>query len=327
MRELILAADIGGTKADMGLFSVRDGHLIIERISSAPTTSYGSAMSLLDTFLLMDAPKLKAACIGIAGPVIDEAAVAPNLPWNVSLSQLKKSLETDKVELLNDLVATAYGIADLKEDNLVVLQAGEPSSTGAKALIAPGTGLGEAVLIDGKPLPSEGGHADFAPGNEIEIDLLKYMVHKHETHISWEKVASGPGLQEIYDFVLNTGLASSTPTTIQKLASMDPSSVVATEAMECSDEACRMALNIFISILGAEAGNLALKSLSTGGVFIGGGIPPKILPALKSGAFMERFTSKGRMEKLLRQIPVSVITEPRTALYGAAARAMQLITD
>lgn len=324
MPDLLLAADVGGTKIDMGLFSLDGGAVKTLRTSSVPTSSYGSAGGALETFILLDALNVKAACIGVAGPVIDGNAYAPNLPWPVTLKGLKKALEIENVELINDLVATAYGLNSLPEESLITLQTGENNPEGTRALIAPGTGLGETIIRDGLPLPSEGGHTDFAPGNDLEIDLLKYMRAKHGGHVSWELIASGPGLAEIFSFIVDTGLAPAKPETMCEIASSDQSALISRQGIACADPACEMALDIFTALLGAEAGNLALKSLAMGGVFLGGGIPPKILPRLKSGPFLERFNSKGRMEELMRKIPVRVITEPKTALYGALNRALEL---
>lgn len=324
MPDLILAADIGGTKIDMGLFSVETDGLKALRTSSVPTSSYGSASGALETFLLFDALSLKAACIGVAGPVIDGNAFAPNLPWPVTLSGLKKSLEIENIELINDLVATAFGLESLSPESIRTLQEGENHPKATRALIAPGTGLGETMIRDGKPMPSEGGHADFAPGTDLEIDLLKYVRAKYGQHVSWEKLVSGPGLAEIYDFIVATGIASPAPETLEEINSVDQAALISRQGLCGADPACEKALDVFTGLLGAEAGNLALKSLATGGVYLGGGIPPKVLPKLKTGPFLERFNAKGRMEKLMRTIPVHVITEPRTALHGATKRAQEL---
>lgn len=330
MPDYILAADVGGTKADVGLFELGGGKALKPvRTATLPTSSYGSLSGLFDTFLLMDFAHVRAACIGVAGQVRDGKALAPNLPWPVHVDRLVNSLGIEQIELINDLVATALGIPAVEKTSLVVLQEGKPESGGTRALVAPGTGLGEAIMAfdgcDYRPLASEGGHADFAPADELQAELLEYMRPKVGGHVSVERLASGQGLGHIFDFLVETGRYPQSSNVCDMMATMDKAAVVSGEGGAGRDDACARALDLYTAILGAEAGNLALKSLSTGGLYLGGGIPPKILPRLKTDLFLNAFRSKGRMTELMDQIPVTVICEPKTALHGAARRATAML--
>jgi glucokinase len=229
------------------------------------------------------------------------------------------------VELINDLEANAYGIVLLEPRDFVVLNEGVPDASGTAALISAGTGLGEAGLHwEGnhyQPFPSEGGHADFAPRNELEVDLLLFLLNQYE-HVSYERVLSGSGLYNIYKFLRDTGRGDEPVWLADQMRLEDPSAVISRAALEGSCELCVHALDEFISFYGAEAGNLALKFMATGGVFVGGGIAPKIIQKLRGSGFMEAFVAKGRMKQLLESIPVRVILNDKTALVGAARYAM-----
>jgi len=245
----------------------------------------------------------------------------------VERTKLARTLGTERVELINDLVATAYGVAELGPDALAMLNEGTPAAGGAIAVIAAGTGLGEAILVNTGSqriaLPSEGGHADFAPGDEVEIELLRYLAGCHG-HVSWERVVSGPGLHAIYCFLLESGRGEKNRELAAHMAAGDPAAVVAEAAMAQTDSTASRALDIFMRAYGAESGNLALKALATGGVYVAGGIAPKILERLRAGLFLRGFVGKGRHTELLRRIPVAVALEPRVALFGAAQRAVEL---
>jgi glucokinase len=229
--------------------------------------------------------------------------------------------------LINDLKATGYGLLLLRPDELVTLNTGNVHVTGNTALIAAGTGLGEAILhwngTRYEPVASEGGHADFAPRNDLEIDLLKYLLQRFP-HVSYERVLSGPGLFNIYTFMRDAGYAAEEPSVVEKFKQSDPSAVISEAALAGHSELCTRALNTFISIYGAEAGNLALKAMAVSGIYLGGGIAPKIVGKLQDGEFMRAFTAKSRLSALLQGIPVYVILNPKTALYGAASAAMLL---
>jgi glucokinase len=258
--------------------------------------------------------------VGIAGPVVDGRAVTTNLPWVVDERRLAAAIPAPRVRLLNDLEATAHGIWALGEDELVSLQSGA-LRRGNLAVIAAGTGLGEAiVVIDGgrrTVIATEGGHADFGPRGELEEDLLRYL-RKEFGGVSYERVLSGPGLVNVYRFLRDTGVAAESSQTAELMAAGDPAAVITKLGMDGADRLCAMALGVFVSVYGAEAGNLALKALAVGGVIVAGGIAPRILPALRAGSFVAAFRDKGRLSSLMETIPVLVVLNPKTALLGAA---------
>jgi glucokinase len=270
---------------------------------------------------------IEAACFGVAGPVINNRCHTTNLPWVVDGAELAKRFDIPIVRLLNDLEATAYGLLLLRPDETEVLNPmARPVLKRAIGLIAAGTGLGESVVFwDGAcycPMPSEGGHCDFAPNTDLEIALLRHLRTAY-LHVSYERVLSGPGLHAIYEFLRDTN--KNEPTWLaERLKAGDPAAVITEVGLAGQAEICVQALDLFVSIYGAEAGNLALKALSLGGVYVGGGIAPRILSKLKEGTFMRTFTAKGRYKRLLSTIPVHVITNPQTALLGAASMAARL---
>jgi glucokinase len=318
---MILAGDIGGTNSRLAFFEGTPEHLTPAVIEVFANRGEKGLDSLAAKFIAKHHFTADAVCFGVAGAVRDGNVEATNLPWKVNARQIAGELHIDTVQLVNDLEANAHGIAMLEETDFVVLSAGSPSSTGNRALISAGTGLGEAGLVpegDGKyrPFPSEGGHSDFGPRNELELDLLRYMMGRFD-HVSYERVLSGPGLHNIYQFLRDTGRGEEPPWLAEQIAQGDPSEVIAKSALEGTSEICVQALDVFVSIYGAEAGNLALKVLATGGTYVGGGIAPKILRKLSSSAFMKAFQSKGRSSSLMKDIPVRVITNDKTALLGA----------
>jgi glucokinase len=266
--------------------------------------------------------KIDAAGFGVAGPVREGMVVATNLPWKVSASSLAQLLGIHRVALANDLEANAYGIAWLTPQDFDTLNPGAAGAQGPQAVIAAGTGLGEAGMYwDGKmhrPFSSEGGHADLAPSNELEDALVVYLRKRFGGHVSSERVLSGPGLKNVYDFLRDTGRGTEEPWLAEAMKKDDPSAVVSRAALDGSSPLCSQAMDLFVSLYGAAAGNLALTFLATGGVFLGGGIAPKILPRLRGPIFLEAFLSKGRLRPLLEKIPVRVILNDRTALLGAA---------
>jgi len=253
--------------------------------------------------------------------VFDGRCEATNLPWVIDAKALRGTLGLERVAVINDLVATAYGILDLKPDEVVVLNEGRPHPEGNKALIAAGTGLGETILFwDGtryRPVASEGGHADFAPRNVLEIELLRYLLKKHH-RVSYERVLSGPGILNIYSFLKEAGHGEEAVWLRERFHGQDPSVVITAAAMRGESDLCVKTLSLFVSLYGAEAGNLALKALATGGVYVGGGIAPKILDLLMDGAFMTAFIDKGRLSPLVTDMTVRVVLNPQTALRGAA---------
>jgi glucokinase len=270
---------------------------------------------------------ITAACFGVAGPVIGNRCRTTNLPWVVDGPELARRFKIPAVRLVNDLEATAHGLLCLRPDEFTVLNRGTPpAGKSAMVLIAAGTGLGEAMLYwNGhryQPRPSEGGHADFAPNSDQEIELLRYLRGSY-VHVSYERVLSGPGLHAIYEFLRDT--KKNEPTWVaERIKMSDPAAVIAEIGLGGQAEICVQALDLFTSIYGAEAGNLALKALAFDGVYLGGGIAPKILPKLQEPGFLRAFTSKGRYQRLLSGIPVRVIMNPKTALIGAASAAASL---
>ena len=318
---LLLAADIGGTKANLALIREAPGGLVPIREAAVPSAGFTSAASLLSSFLGDDAGSVGAACLGIAGPVREGRAMTPNLPWGVAADEIQAALGLPAVTLVNDLVATALGIAELPPQGLEVLQEGRPDPSGNAALIAAGTGLGEALLVrSGEalvPVASEGGHASFAPTGDLEIALLRFLSAELGA-VSAERVVSGPGLRNVYRFLTAAGGFAESPRVRARMAAEDPSFVISDEALRGADGACARALDLWLRAYGAEAGNLALKALATAGVYVGGGIAPQVLPKLREGGFLEAFRAKGRLSGLLDEVPVRVILDPKTALYGAA---------
>lgn len=321
---MILAGDVGGTKVHLALYDFAQGKLAHRRDERYPAKEFSGLEEIVKQFL--GAEKVTAACFGVPGPVRNGRLRLTNLPWTLDSRELAASLSIEHVFLINDLQANGYGIAELEPDQIYTLAEGDASQTGNRALIAAGTGLGEGLLIwNGRqhtPYPSEGGHADFAPRNEDEIDLLRFLKQKYNGRISFERVVSGLGMPNVYEFWRDVrGLEEPAWLAEKMAAASDPNSVITEMALAAKSELCAKTLDMFVSAYGAEAGNLALKVLSVGGVYIGGGIAPRILEKLKDGTFMKAFTDKGRLSQLLINMPVRVILESRAALMGAAAYA------
>jgi glucokinase len=318
---MILAGDIGGTNSRLALFDARSATLTPVVIEVFPSRDHSGLEEILRTFRAQHGQAVEAASFGIAGPVRNDRCQTPNLPWTVDSASLANVLGLPSVDLINDLEANAHGIAMLAQEDLAVIYPGAADARGNCALISAGTGLGEAGLIaepEGyRPYPSEGGHCDFAPQTETEIHLLQHLMGRFG-HVSYERVLSGPGLYNIYQFFRDTGLAEEPAWLAEEIRQPDPSPVISQHALNGSCDLCVKALDQFVSLYGAEAGNLALKAMATGGIFIGGGIAPKILAKLKEPAFWKAFTAKGRVSSQLEAIPVRVILNDKTALLGAA---------
>ena len=319
---LILAGDIGGTKTRLALFSIQGEKLQPELKKTFPSKQYRGLEPVVEAFLAGQQVSISRACFGIAGPVVDGQVKTLNLPWVVDAAKIAQLCKLDSVALLNDLEAAAYGIFTLGPDELFTLNEGVSGRRGNKVLIAAGTGLGEATLYDDgrdyHPSASEGGHGDFGPTDETQIDLLRYLM-KEFGHVSYERVVSGPGIANIYGFLRDSGRLEEPDWLKQKIsAAEDASVVISQEGLAGRSAICVQALNLFVSVYGAEAGNLALRGKASGGVYIGGGIAPKILPKLKDGIFMRAFLDKGRYRELLAAMPVRVILNDQAALQGAA---------
>jgi glucokinase len=324
-----LAGDLGGTKTLLAIFHEQDERFTLVREASFASREHRTFEEILATFLAQGpVGTIRAACFDVAGPVADGRVQTTNLPWLLDERALASKIGTPRVKLLNDLESTAYGMLHLPPANLACLHAGKsPAPKGNIAVIAAGTGLGEAYLFwDGKqhnPVASEGGHADFAPRNDLEIGLLQYIRTKIGGHVSYERVLSGPGLHTIYEFLRDTGVGKESAAMTAALASGDPSAAISQAALAGEDALATQALDMFCELYGAESGNMALRALTVGGVYLGGGIGPKILPALQKG-FVRGYLDKGRFASLLREIPVYLALEPRTALLGAAHFALRL---
>ena len=321
---MILAGDVGGTKTILALFDVQAGkpvRIVQEKFSSK---DHAGLEAIITEFRARHKEQVTGSCFGVAGPVVKGTVKTPNLPWLIETSTLAKDVGTDRIWLLNDLEATAYGVLTLDDRDFYALNSGVPSNHDNLGLIAAGTGLGESTIYwDGKhyqALASEGGHGDFAPRSRLEIELLSYLIERFG-HVSYERVVSGPGLLNIYDFLKDRGYGEEPSWLRARLAAEDPSAAISQTALAKEAEICIQALDIFVAVYGAEAGNLALRAKALGGVFIAGGIAPKIATKLKDGSFMEAFVDKGRYRDLLRSIPVRLVLNEETGLLGAAAYA------
>lgn len=322
---LILAGDIGGTTTRLAYF--RDAGNRLETVAAKHYASreHGSLATIVQAFVAEHDLAPERACLGIAGPVREGRVLTPNLPWVVDAGELAGLLGLARVALINDLEANAYGIPLLVEEDFAILNPGRPDPAGPMAVISAGTGLGESLAVwDGtshRPLPTEGGHADFAPRNELETELLLYL-RAEFGRVSYERVLSGPGLRNIYRFLRDSRHLAESPEVSAVINQGNAPAAIARAALAGNCPLCEQALDLFVSLYGAEAGNLALRTLATGGVYIGGGIAPKIIDRLKSPAFLLAFTAKGRLSPLLEKIPVRVILNDRTALFGAGRCAL-----
>lgn len=327
---MILAGDIGGTKTALALFSREEG--LRSPLASAvyPSGEYESLGAIVSHFLKEVGAEVDQGSFGVAGPVEEGRAAITNLSWIVETGRLSEALGGVPAHLLNDLEAVASAVPFLEPDDLDTLSAGDPDPEGAIAVIAPGTGLGEAFLTytDGRYTahPSEGGHADFAPTTALQCELLGYL-QGQQTHVSYEWVCSGVGIPNIYRFLRDTGRAEEPDRLAKALTGVaDPTPIIISDAMSGDPSAlCAMTLDIFVDVLGAEAGNMALRLMATGGVYLAGGIPPRILPALEDARFLRAFQQKGRLSAVLADVPVHVIINRQPALLGAACHALGLM--
>ncbi len=321
---MILAGDIGGTKTILALFEP-DRLTTPVAEETFPSRAHASFDEIVEAFVSRHRPQVSLAGVGVAGPVKNGRCEATNLPWVVDSRDLARDLGIARAFLLNDLEAYAHGISLLRPDDVLELNAGAPGAQGNRAVIAAGTGLGEAGLFwDGTtwhPFGSEGGHADFAPRDELEIDLLRFLLREHD-RVSWERLVSGLGIVNVYRFFKETGREEEPAWLAEAMRAGDPGALISAHAQDGRSRLCARTLELFMALYGAEAGDLALKVMARGGVYVGGGIAPKNLDAMRAGGFMARFTSKGRMTAILEAMPVRVILNQRTGLLGAAHGAM-----
>jgi glucokinase len=330
----VLAGDIGGTKTRLAVFDVPGDvtgttlQTVAEEVYSS--RDYPTFAEIVRLFMTRHQCGCESACFGVAGPVRNGVATTTNLPWKLVASDLGDELEITQVALLNDLEANAWGIQTLAADDFCVLQNGERNPAGNAAVIAAGTGLGEAGMYrDGRrqrPFATEGGHTDFSPANELEFELFCFLFRQF-AHVSWERVLSGPGLVNIHTFLRAYHNSEAPGWLAESMGTGDPAAVISQAALLERDEICVEALDLFVHFYGVEAGNLALKMMATGGVYLGGGIAPKIIEKLQGELFIQGFRSKGRMQHLLESMPVRVILNDKTALYGPAVFGALSVND
>ena len=323
---IVLAGDIGGTKTNLGLFIKRKGRPGLKVMETFPSQEAHGLETIITLFLRHHPADIKGACFGVPGPVINGRVRATNLPWVVTEKRIKKHFGWASVRLVNDVTLTAMSIPILSSREVHAMNRARVRKNRNVALVAPGTGLGMSMLIcsNGRyiPLPSEGGHGDFAPVNETEIRLWRYL-RKKWGRVSIERVISGPGLVSIYAWLKKEGRTREPAYMAEMIKKSDPAAAITRGALKHHNPLCRKALDIFVCILGAVCGNLALTGMTTGGLYLGGGIPPRILPAIKSGRFMRAFTAKGRFKGFMEKIPVRVILNDKAALLGAAHKAFE----
>jgi glucokinase len=318
---MILAGDIGGTNARLAYFQPQNGHLRLVSERVFPSREHSELGEIVSQFLDDSGTRPEAACFGIAGPVRNGRVETSNLPWVIEQSRLAKQIHLPATLLINDLEASAWGIGALEETDLCPLNRVTGPVVGNQAVIAPGTGLGEAGLFwDGSRhhvYACEGGHTDFAPQGELQIELLRFLTARFG-HVSYERVLSGPGLVNVYEFLRESGCGNESPEFAVVLKNTDPAAAISRAALDGTQPLAEKALDLWIAVYGAEASNLALKAMATGGLFLAGGISPKILPKLKGASFMQAFLDKGRLRALVEAVPVFVVTNEKAGLLGAA---------
>ena len=325
-RQICLAGDVGGTKTILALFEIEGDDVKCLKNEQFSSAHYQTFTELLTAFLA-DAPgtQINAVCIGVAGIVVNGRCATTNLPWVLSSQEIGERVNSQHVWLLNDLEATAWGLLDLPEQHFVELNPDAQHQSGNIAVVAAGTGLGEAIIAWDSDrhhvIATEGGHADFSPTNEQGIALLKYLLEKYPEHVSCERLLSGEGLVNIYQFLKYSNYAQTNAETERQMTERDPAAVIGESGVADSDALCVAALQLFCRLYGAETGNLALTCLPYGGVYLSGGIASKILPVLQQGEFMRGFLAKGRCRAILKKISVKVCVNPEVALLGALSYA------
>jgi len=322
---MILAGDIGGTNTRLGLFEEKNGRVRVLVSHTYSSKEHDSLGEIVEKFTSEHGQPLTGACFAIAGPVHEGRVATTNLAWLVDGSRLAKQLGLRRIGLINDLEAIGHGLPQLEPQDVVTLNQGLPGAVGNRAIIAAGTGLGQAGCYwDGRehhPYACEGGHTDFAPRNELEVELLRHLLAEFD-RVSYERILSGSGLFEVYQFLHHTGRGEEDPALTEVLYQQAHPAPIVRAALDGRSGRCSQALDLFVSLYGAEAGNLALKAMARGGLFVGGGIAPRIIERLKQPIFMEAFKAKGRMQGLLESMPVHVIVNDETGLLGAARYAM-----
>ncbi|GAC1543819.1 MAG: glucokinase [Polyangiales bacterium] len=329
MVDPVLAGDVGGTKTLLRLCGPGGASLLQRRFESAKQASLTAMVrAFLDEAARAGHPRPRIAAFGVAGPVVDGVSKTTNLPWRLDEGDIAGACGLTAVRLMNDFEATAYGVLDLPAASLSTLQLGEPARGGNVAVIGAGTGLGEALLVPIRDrstgaiaswhvVATEGGHADFAPRDDLEIELLRWLRTRHG-HVSWERVVSGQGIVNVYSFLRDTGVVKESAAVAAELAAGDPGAVIGAHALAGTDALCMKTIDVFVAAYGSEAGNLALKGLATGGVYLTGGIAPKLLAKLGDGAFLRSYRDKGRLSSVVERAPVHVVLDQEVPLRGAA---------
>ena len=318
---MILAGDIGGTNARLAYFQAQNGNfrLVSERVF--PSREHKELGEIVEKFLQDSGTRPQRACFGIAGPVLNGRVETSNLPWIIDQTRLAKQIHLPSTLLINDLEASAWGVGALQPADFVALNHGSECAVGNQAVIAPGTGLGEAGLFwDGSRhhvFASEGGHTDFAPQDDLQVELLRFLKGRFG-HVSYERILSGPGLVNVYEFLREGGSGQESAELLAQMSKGDPAAAISRAALNGSSAIAGKALDLWVVVFGAEAANLALKTMATGGLFLAGGIAPKILPKLTGPTFMQAFLDKGRLRALVESIPVHVVTNEKAGLLGAA---------
>lgn len=327
---MILVGDIGGTHTRLGLADPTASSLAPVTVETFASADWPELAPLLETVIAKSPRPVTRACLGVAGPVRNGECHTTNLPWTIHSAQLTERLGLEQVALLNDLEALGWSVGQISSDRLAVLSAGEPCETGNACLIAAGTGLGEAGLAwspaGRRPFASEGGHSSFAPCSELERALLEFLARRFG-HVSWERVVSGPGLVLLHEFLLEHHRDTPPAWLVDEMRAGDAAAALSRAATSGRSEMASRALDLFLRLYGSEAGNLALKTMATAGIYVGGGIAPKILDRLKAGPFLEALHAKGRMRPLLESMPVTVVLDDGAALLGAAFYATHQIAS
>jgi glucokinase len=335
---MILAGDVGGTKTRLAFCQLEDGRITRQQTDTFVSREYSCLEEVVQSFINKYDVSVTKSCFGVPGPVVNGEAKATKLPWHFKEEHISNELNIPTVKLVNDLVATAAAVPHLMPEDLYVLHEGEPpgpatedksqnrnsgSGNGENVIgvLAPGTGLGQAYIYTNAGqryiMASEGGHVDFAPTNEVEVKLFQYLKSKYD-HVSYDRVLSGPGLNSIYTFLKDTEFAPEPPELEKRLREEDPGKVITTTGKTGEYELCAEALNIFASLLGAQAGNMVLNLMATGGIYLGGGIPTGIYKKLADGVTVDSYLKKGRLSYLVKKTPLYVILDDHTALLGAA---------
>lgn len=323
----ILSGDIGATNTRIALVEIASNSMCIHWEQTLISSNFNNVQEIIEHVIAISSIQPQLIGLGIAGPIFNQTSKTTNLPWHIDGQSLERALKISKVHLINDLEATAWGIQSLQFNDYFELHSGQPDPHGNIAIIAAGTGLGKAGICrqnnQHQPFPSEGGHTDFAPANQLEWDMLQFFAQRYN-HVSWERILSGPGIPIILDFLLQYRKNNLAPTLLENIQQKGAEIIVAAaNAKECP--LCEETLTIFTNLYAREAGNYALNIMATGGIYLAGGIAPKILPHLRAPNFIHNFFNKGRMKPLMQTIPIRILLNNKAALYGAALAAIQQV--